>query len=277
MDIEFLKKSWFFKEKTLLKEELLFDEEEVDKNFYIIISWKLNVEKYTTLEKKDTKILANLWPWKFLWEASFFNSFPKQVLVKANKDSKLLFIEAKNLENFLIKFPIEWKNFLLEIIEEINSRVNIWNKYITSIYEINKTINNLKNINYLEIFKILEKIKLIMDTDFIIYLEKNPVIENIFVYKYNSNFPLKIQNKTIDIKDSSLKEDLEIEKNTNILQEKISIWDEILWILIIWKKEKKFNENDKRLFLGIITSLAWIIKQKEIFDEIRNKNFMHQE
>jgi hypothetical protein len=45
-------------------------------------------------------------------------------------------------------------------------------------------------------------------------------------------------------------------------------------MLIIWKKEKNFSQNDKRLFLGIITSIAWIIKQKEIFDELRNKDFM---
>ncbi len=274
IDIKILENSGFFEEKTLLKEELLFDEAEINNNFYIIKSGELNIEKYTTKQKKETKILANLKTWDFLWEASFTNSEPKQVLAKANKDSKLLVLKAENLEKFLVAFPVEWKNFLINIISTISNRVNIWNKYITSIYEINKSINNLEKINYLEIFKILEKIKLILDVEFIIYLEKNPVVENVYSYKYDSKNPLKMQNKIIDINDFDIKKEFEIEKNIDILKEKISIWKENLWILIIGKKDSKFNENEKRLFLGIITSIAWIIKQKEIFDEIRNKDFM---
>gem|GEM_PF-6278270 len=81
----------------------------------------------------------------------------------------------------------------------------------------------MEKINYLEIFKVFEKIKLILDINFIIYLEKNPVVENIFVYKYNSLKYLKIQNKIIDIKNFDTKKEFEIEKNINILEEKISI------------------------------------------------------
>ncbi len=275
LDINFLENSWFFEEKTLKKWELLFDEQEINNNFYIIKSWKLNIEKYTTPLKDDTKILASLEKWDFLWEASFTNSKPKEVLVKSVENTKLIFIQAKNLDNFLEKYPTQTKNFLLEIIETINKRVNIWNKYITSIYEINKMVNNLQKINYLEIFKIFEKIKLIMWVKFLIYLEKNPVIENIFSYKYNSDFPLKMQNKVIDIKKYDLEKDFWINKKCYILENDINIWDDILWKIIIWKT-KEFSENEKRLFLWIITSIAWVIKQKEIFDEIRNKNFMQE-
>jgi hypothetical protein len=51
------------------------------------------------------------------------------------------------------------KNILVNIISLTNKRTLDSNKYITSLYEINRSINNISQINYLEIFKILEKIK----------------------------------------------------------------------------------------------------------------------
>ena len=45
-NIKDLKLSGYFKEKTLERWELLFDEWEIDDNLYYVVSWKMKIEKY---------------------------------------------------------------------------------------------------------------------------------------------------------------------------------------------------------------------------------------
>jgi hypothetical protein len=67
-------------------------------------------------------------------------------------------------------------------------------------------------------------------------------------------------------------EEIWINKSDKIITKEISIWNEVLWNIIVWRKQD-FNQNEKRIFLAMINSLSWILKQKKVLEEERDKNF----
>jgi len=271
-NLEELKSSDYFKEKTLLRWEVLFDEWEIDNNLYFIDSWKLSIEKYTTKEKETSKQLAVIKTWDFLWEGSLNNSIPKQVKIISLETTKILYIDAKNdFLEFMKINPELAKNILVWIIDITNKRTLSSNKYIASLYEINQSINKIEEINYLEIFKILEKIKTILNWEYILYLEVNPIDEKYLTLKYNSRKPMKMQDLLVQKWHYKLDE-IWINKADRILTKEIKIATEHLWNIIVWKKEN-FSENEKRIFIGLVTSLSGMLKQKKILEEERNIEF----
>jgi hypothetical protein len=167
--------------------------------------------------------------------------------------------------------PEQAKNILVYIITITKKRTLVWNKYITSIYEINKSIRDIKKINYSEIFKIFDKINLILETDFLLFLETNPIDENYLTLKYDSRKSWKMQDLLVEKWKYNL-EDIWILNWEKIITKEISIWWENLWNIILAKKEN-FVENEKRIFLWMINSLAWVLKQKKIQEEENNKIF----
>ncbi len=274
-DIKFLKNSWFFLERILDSWDVLFDEWEIDGNLYIIEFWKLSIEKYTTKEKVSTKQLAILGEWDFVWEWALNKYWPKEVKILALEETKVLYIEAKkDFMKFLEKFPSQARDILVYIISITNERVLASNKYITSIYEINKSIRDLKEITLKEIFLLFEKIKIIMDSEIILFFEKNYVMKEFLTLKYDSRIPNKMQDKIVESWNFSLDE-FNLDKNIRILSKEIIIAEESLWFLVIWKKEI-YNENEKRIFLWIINSISGVLKQKKILEEERNKKFMRE-
>lgn len=274
-DIKFLQNSWFFKEKTLNSWEVLFDEWEIDENLYIIEFWKLSIEKYTTKQRETTKQLAILLEWDFVWEWALNKYWPKEVKILALEETKVLYIEAKkDFMKFLENFPSQARDILVYIISITNERVLASNKYITSIYEINKSIRDLKEITLKEIFILFEKIKIIMDSEIILFFEKNSVMKEFLTLKYDSRIPNKMQDKIVEVWKFSLDE-FNLDKEVRMLSKEIIIAEESLWFLVIWKKEI-FNENEKRIFLWIINSISWVLKQKKILEEERNKKFMRE-
>ena len=99
LDLNFLKKSWYFKEVILEKWEVLFKEWEIDNNIYIIVLWELSVEKYTTKQKDETKILAYLKKDDIFWEAALNSNLPKQVNIVSQTKTHLISINAKTWLN----------------------------------------------------------------------------------------------------------------------------------------------------------------------------------
>lgn len=267
-----MKLSGYFKEKTLHRWELLFDEWKIDDNLYFVESWKLSIEKYTTIEKKEKKQLAIIRKWDFLWEWSLNKSKEKEVSILALEETKLLYIDAKkDFLLFMRNNPALAKDILVQIISITNQRTLDSNKYITSVYEINKSINNIEKINYLEIFKILNKINLILKWDYLLYLETNPIDEKFLSLKYDSRYNLKMKDVLVEKWHYKL-EQIWIEKDDKIIVKEIKIADEHLWNIIVWKKDN-FSQNEKRIFLAMINSLSWILKQKKILWEQRNIEF----
>jgi len=272
INTKFLKSLDYFKEITLKRWDILFDEWEINNNLYYILSGKLSIEKYTTKEKKETKQLAIIWKDDFLWEWALNTSEPKQVKVLASEKSELLYIDAKtDFLDFIKEYPEEAKNILVYIISITNKRALVWNKYITSIYEINKSIRKIWKVNFKEIFKILDKINLILEWEFLIFLETNMIDKSYLTLKYDSRKSWKMQDKLLEKWKYNL-EEIWIKKDYKILTKEVFIWEESLWNIIITKKEN-FNQNDKRIFLGMINSLAWILKQKKNLEEERDKEF----
>ena len=270
--LELLKSSGYFKEKTLQKWEILFDEWDIDNNLYYLETGKISIEKYVDKKNNLTKQLAIIHKEDFFWEWALNNSEKKQVKIIGLTESKLLYIDAKeDFLKFMKHFPELAKDILVYIISLTNKRTLDWNNYITSIYEINKSIVEINQINFKEIFKIFDKINKILNWDYLLFLETNPIDKMYLSLKYDTRKIWKIQNKLVEKWKFSLNE-IGISKVDKIITKNISIWDEILWNIVIVKKDV-FTENQQRIFLGIINSLAWLLKQKNILEEERDIEF----
>lgn len=274
---EIFEKSPLFESRTINKWDFLFNEWDIDNNLYIIKSWLLSVEKYTTNEKVETKQLAILKTWDFLWEASLDKSSQKkEALIKALEKTEILSIDAKkDLKKFIEKNPSIWFELLKHIITETNKRLLESNKLITSNHEIEKAISSLKEINSKGIFNLIDKIKSIVDVDYILYFEKHQIMENFLTLKYDSRQPNKMQDKIFERSGYFL--DLEelfincdIKKEDKIIINKLSIWNEVFWYLILWREKRGFTGSDKKIFTSLANSLAWVIKK--LFTDKENKD-----
>jgi hypothetical protein len=277
LNLDFLKNSWFFQLKELKVWDLVFDEWDIDENLYIIISWKVLIGKYTTIEKKVIKELAILWESDFFWEASLNLNSQKEALVRVVEDVTLIYINWKTwLQDFIEKNPKEWLDLLSYIIDITNKRLVIANKLITSNFEIVSSIIQIENINDKSVYSIIEKIKLITWYNYILYFEINPVVNDYLVLKYDTRENWKFQDKVIErIKLNNLNELNEIVlENYNFIQ-KLSIWNVDLGYMIFWKTTN-FTYEDKKLILSISNNLTGLIKQKEIIKEEINKKYMKE-
>ncbi len=253
----------------------MYDEWDSDNNFYIILSWSISIEKYTSVERYTTKQLATLWKSDFFWEGSLSSYAPKEVLVKIVTDTELLYIEwKKDFSQFLEKYPEQAKDILTYIISITNRRVSESNKYITSIYEVNRKIKELKNVNYKSIFIILDTINSLLWGEFLLFLEVNPVMKEYLTLKYDSRENGKMKDVIVKKWEYNL-EDIWVIDPYKIITKEISIWNDVLGSIIVWRNNL-FNESEKRIFLWMVTSLSWVLKQKNILEEERDKNFADQ-
>lgn len=277
LDLNLLIKTWFFKEKTLNKAEVLFDEWDFDNNLYIIVNWEISVEKYTSKQKKETKNIAKLRKNEIFWEASLNTDEKKEVKIVASKKTKLIYIDAISwLEEFSKKYPNEGLNILKYIIFLSNKRLSESNYLITANYKINKELKDIKQINNKNLFWLLQKLKDIIMVDYIIYAEENPVMKNYITIKYDTRQKWKMLDKIIEISDAKLNI-LELKNKdyfTNV--QKLSLWDKELWNLIFFRKDKDFSDNDKKILLATSTSIAGLIKHKIVLEEESNKNSLSE-
>lgn len=275
LQINYLKNSWHFKEFHLKANEVLFDEWEVDNNLYIILVWEINVEKYTTTKKDETKILATLWKYDIFWEAALNSDKPKQVKMVARRETILLSINARTgLDNFSEKNPEQWLNLLKYIIHISNKRLLKSNELITANYKVTQEILQIETINNKNIFKLIDKLEDIINIDYTLFLEKNAVMENYLVIKYDSRDKWRMKDQIIEIADNKL-DLLELKLNDmyhNIQQ--LSIWDNELWYLVYFRKDNNFTDNDKKILTTISTWISWLIKEKKLLEEERDKHYM---
>lgn len=280
--IKFFENTWLFENITLKPWEVLFDEWSIDNNLYIIKSWSLSIEKYLTTDKIKTKKLAILKKEDFLWEWSLKYSIPKEVKVIANEKTELLKIDGKKwLSKFIENFPKQWLNLLTHIISISNRRLLESNYLLTTSYEISKMISKIEVFDNKNIFLLLDRLNKIIRTKYIIFIEKNPVIKNYVKVKYDTREAWKLQNNLIDLWDKKLdihniKNDwIELEKYNYI--QNLKNWNEIIWYLVFWEQERDFNNTEKKVINSISTLIAWVVKQKENWEEEKNKILMKEE
>lgn len=280
---DIFEKSPLFEKKIVQKWNLLFDEWSQDNNLYIIKKWLLSVEKYTTQDKTETKQLAILKSWDFLWEASLSkHSEKKEALIKALENSEILLINGQNdVKKFIEENPSVWYDFLKHIILETNERLLEANKLITSHYEIERAINSMKEITPRNIFGLIDRIRTIVDVDYILYFEKHQIMENFLTLKYDSRQPNKMQDMIFErswyfLNLDDLFSECNISLEDKIVINKLSIWNEIFWYLIFWREKRAFNGSDKKTFSSLSNSLAWVIKKLFTDKEIKNKLYVEE-
>ena len=283
LDIQFLKESGFFEELDFKKWDTIFNEWDIDNNLYIIVSWDISIEKSlhnNNNNNNETKVLASIWKFGIFWEGSLNNNNPKEVKVVASNNVKILRINAKEwMEKFLLKFPIKWFNLLKYIIDLTNRRLLESNALITSTYEINKAISWIDKIDNKTIFSLIDKFREIVWCDYIIYLENNAVMENYLTIVYDTRNNWRMTDYIVEIKpgidiSSKLKNIEELKIKWNNLFVKLNIWDINIWYFVLWKKDKDFIENDKKIIFSISNSLSWIIRQQRLNKDERNIDFM---
>lgn len=265
-NIENYEKSPLFSKKTLQKWEKLFDEWDLDSNLYIIKSGRLSVQKYTSIDKKNTKELAILQTWDFFWEWTLKNNEPKKTSITAIDKTELLLVEwQSDLKKYIKENPESWTELLFHIIDKTNNRLNETNSQISINYEIDNTIRELKIIDQNIIIPIIDKIKNLINADYAIYIEKHSVVKNYFYIKYDSRISWKFLNIWIEwdpiLNLEALYKLTNIDEKDSISINKISIgWDD-LWFLLIWREFRSFSNNEKIISKSIANSMAWVVKQ----------------
>jgi hypothetical protein len=60
----------------------------------------------------------------------------------------------------------------------------------------------------------------------------------------------------------------------NTLLQKISIGWETLWYLVFGNNSQEFNDSDHRVVESIANSLVWILRQKKLLDEERDRKYI---
>jgi len=281
ISIEKLKSSGFFESITLKKGEILFQEGQIDTYLYIIEDGEISIEKNTTVTQWATKKLAKVSIGNIIWEWSISHSKPKEVTAIAQRETSLLRIEwQKKFLEFMNHSPECGFNILKTIIDISNTRVLRANRQILTNFEVNKIINTIEDINYKAIFDLLEHFKKFMEADTILFFESVPWVRNYIKLKYDSRSPEKIHENVINVEQNLLqksdieKEEISLEKASLI--QNLSIWKTTYGYIVVMKWQHDFDDNDEKILSSICNSFVWIIRQKELQEEEKNKSYMKQ-
>lgn len=272
--------SSLFKLKIFKKWDVIFDEWDIDSNLYIIKSWFVWIEKNINKETRESKQLARLSSWDFFGEWSLDKSNePKEVSVKVMSNSEILAINSNDIEKFIKENPWVWYGLLKHIIIITNNRLLEANKIIASNYEIEKTINSIREITPRSIFNLIWKIKNIMSVEYILYFEKHQIMESFLTLKYDSREPNKMQEKVFErawyfLNLDELFVECNIDPNDKIIINKLSIGSEVYGYLILIRKKHFFNESDKKTFSSVANSLSWVIKKLWTDKEVSDKKYI---
>lgn len=274
--LDFVLNNKYFEEVTLENSGVLFDEGDLDNNLYIIKSGSLSIQKYTTTDKTESKQLAILNKWEIFWEWALKKSEPKQVKIIALTNTVLYKINAHNwVQSFIKEFPKEWVELLTEIIDSSNKRLLESNFLVTSNYQMSKVISEISLYDNKNLFMIIDNFKKIVWAEYILYFERNPVIENYTSLKYDTRKKWKMQSNLIELVNwefdiNKLEEEWIIIEKFNYI-EKLKNKNKVIWSLVIWEKENNFSEWQKKAISSISTLIAWVVKQKQVYEDEKNR------
>ncbi len=133
----------------------------------------------------------------------------------------------------------------------------------------------MKQIHSKSINVLLDTIQYILWVEQIIFIEKNVALDDYFIVRYDSWEEKKIKNTVLNFKDKdfSVKE---LEKNDiavlkHVTFTRLILWDINYWYIIISRNQNFFNENEEKILQNIATSFVWVIRQKEIQKDQKNK------
>lgn len=280
IDLQKYKNNQYFKKISLKKDDILYSEWIIDDNLYFIETWSIIVEKHSKFSKENIKILSILWENDFIgeWSIKEENSNPKEVQIRANQDSILLYINGKtDLKKFIESNPSDWYELMKYIIIKWNERLLSSNKEVTINYEINKAINSIDKIDLKNIFMLIDFIRLIIGCNYILYLEDNEVYENILTLRYDTRTKGKLQDVVVDIEGRPSKEDLRKSKiylwKYNVFI-KLNIGKYNLGYLVFGNNVFPFQKELARVIESVCTSITGLLRQKKIMLEEKNKQYI---
>lgn len=273
-DIQLLKNTWLFKQLDLKADQTLFDIWDINNCLYVLETWELSIEvDLKNWEKKQLAILSNM---TTFWEGSLNNSDPKEVRIKATKDSKLLYIDIhEQLEDLLTDFPKVALSLFKSLIGTWNKRLLESNALIASSYEMDQEIHNIWEINKKNIFWLLDSFKSISHSQRVLFFTQNPVMNEYSNFTYDTNTPGKLYDLSLFTPkgiDKSILEENKLILYKNQFISELSIWDLTLWYLVL-EKDSIFDNNEIKIIKTMSSSLSWVFRQLSLLEE--NKN-MHE-
>jgi len=277
IDLDFLWNCEYFSRLRLKEDEILFDEWDEDESLYIIFDGELAVEK--RVKHWDSyRTLSYVRTWNIIGEWWLIHNRKKEVRIKSTRPSTLLKIARENFINFVRSYPSESYELLIHIISHTNQRLLKANIEMTANYEISQAIAHIKNFDNTSIEELLHKMKIILSSESVIYVEKNMIVEGYYKLKYLQG-----------VQQNSLWEDLILYFSDNVFsiealrkQKPVLLgtftisasiihgWN-IKWYLLISRKSKKYSENEQKLLENAAISFAWVIGHKEILEAEQNK------
>ena len=195
-------------------------------------------------------------------------------MISAIWETKLYFIKSKDFRNFVKENTEIAVDFLSQIINLSNKRLLEANFLLTSNYKISKMISEEIEFSNKNLFDIIDEFCSIIKAKYIIYLEINQVLENYATVSYDSRIQWKLLDKVVELKNSKI--DLENLKEFEVWEKNMILelknGNKIIWFFIIWEDEKvEFSESQKKSINSIWVLLAGFIKQKQYFQNEKNK------
>jgi hypothetical protein len=110
----------------------------------------------------------------------------KEIIISLNE--RLLDMD-NHINRLNLKTDFDIDKELLELDSHTKNRVEELDNYIISVYEIDKFISELVVFDNSNFFKLINKFNQVISSQFILYIEKNPIVENYYTLKYDSRFP----------------------------------------------------------------------------------------
>lgn len=180
--------SFFKKRKRLLSDkEHVFDVGE-DPNFYIITSGSVIILRDTaTGEKKE---IGRAYAGSFLGEGVLFGRMQKETsAIAAGERTEVVAITLEDLKFLEERSAKDVVELYRHVLETTNFRLLEAGKELANLYELTEKINELSQNREQGFINIVKYLKRALRTKYIIYVERHPVVQELYVYKFNSTFP----------------------------------------------------------------------------------------
>jgi hypothetical protein len=270
--------TYFKKKKRFLEAwETLF-KPWIDKNFYIITEWDIDIFRQTlNWEKKE---IGKARAWSFIWEWVIFWRFQKDVEAIASTDAQVFALTKEDLAVLEKESPQEAIDLYRYIIELTNKRLlDSW-KELADIYEANTKIIEM-SVAWEKWFNdIMQYLKDLLKVDYVTFVENHPAIDWFFFYKYNTELQSigNLNRKAGDELTKNLWWQYEWNvpffgsgPNDSAYVLPLRNGPNLKWYIIAWKKKWAVTDNEIRISNNIWPLLGSIVENNQKDSEKKAK------
>jgi len=122
------------------------------------------------------------------------------IIVSLN--NRVLYLNER-IDKMIFATDFSFNKNLLDLDNRVKNRIKELDNYIVSVYEIDKFISDLVIFDNKNLFKLINKFNEVINSEFIVYLEKNQVLDNFYTLKYDTRFPGKMLDDVIEFEDEN--------------------------------------------------------------------------